>query len=70
MSRYFILMLLACMCFMNSPSSTLQTQKHDARQALLKLIERPRVPLDVQRAVPENANGLMREAFSFAAEAP
>ena len=53
---------------MNLSSSVADAQKHEARAALLKLLERPRVALDAQTASLESANGLMRVGFSFASE--
>jgi dienelactone hydrolase len=67
--RYFITTLLAGFCAMNFSFPSVLSQTGDARQALRKLIERPRVPLAAQTAPLGVANALMREAFSFAAEA-
>ncbi len=67
--RYFVPTLLACFCVISFSLPVALTQKGDARQALRKLLERPRVPLAAQTTPLDAANGLMREAFSFAAEA-
>lgn len=67
--RYFIATLLACFCAMNPSPSIALSAVEDARQALRKLLERPRVPLAAQTKLLETANGLQRESFSFAAEA-
>ena len=67
--RHFIMILLVCFCVMNLPSSIALSKIDDARQALRKLLERPHVPLAAQTTLLDAANGLQREAFSFAAEA-
>lgn len=67
--RCFIIILLACWCTMNFSPDPARTQAGDSRQAFRKLLERPRVALAAQTAPIDASNGLMREAFSFAAEA-
>ncbi|MEP7342825.1 MAG: acetylxylan esterase [Acidobacteriota bacterium] len=67
--RYFITTLLACFCAMNFSSPAVLSQTGDARQALRKLIERPRVPLAAQTSPLVSTLLLERDAFSFAAEA-
>jgi endonuclease/exonuclease/phosphatase family metal-dependent hydrolase/dienelactone hydrolase len=46
-----------------------ENARGDSRQAFRKLLERPRVPLAAQTAPQVITNGLIREGFSFAAEA-
>ncbi len=60
---------LACGVVMTGSFQSEGAQNVAARQALAKLLARPRVPLAAQASPLSAANGFQREAFSFAAEA-